>query len=282
MVESEVQQLTEDGKVTKRILKAGFGKLPDKHDVVTIHYESFLAKTNLKYDSSRDRLMEYIFTLGTDEGKVIQGWEIAIPTMKVGEVAEIICSHSYAYGEDGLHPLVPPKAKIRCEVELLSASPCVEDKAREKLDIAKAKKEEGTELFKHGQIVPALYTYRVASHYVLDLWQCTFDELGECRELTVAIQLNVAICQMKLQRWSDAIETLNYVLERDPSTVKAYYRLGQVYMEQMEYEQGIDIVKEGLKAIPKNPELTSLLATLEQKSKSSLQDSTRVYRKMFA
>lgn len=72
-------------------------------------------------------------------GQVIKAWEIAVPTMKVGEVAEIVCDYEYGmcacmvgmgrhvqrskwaigYGAKGRNPLVPPKASLRFEVELL-------------------------------------------------------------------------------------------------------------------------------------------------------------------
>lgn len=34
-------------------------------------------------------------TLMNDLGKVIEAWELAIPTMKVGEKAEIVCTSDY-------------------------------------------------------------------------------------------------------------------------------------------------------------------------------------------
>lgn len=82
---------------------------------------------------------------------------------------------------------------------------------------------------------------------MIDLWDCSPEELEECRVLTVAIQLNIGACYIKQRRWDDAVEVLNYVLARDPKNVKAFYRLGQVCMEQLEYEQGCLVVKQGLK-----------------------------------
>lgn len=69
----------------------------------------------------------------------------------------------------------------------------------------------------------------------------------ECKKITIQLQLNISLCYMKLRRWEDALIALNYVLERDPSNVKAYYRIGQIYMEILEYDKGIDVIKEGLK-----------------------------------
>jgi FKBP-type peptidyl-prolyl cis-trans isomerase len=74
-----------------------------------VHYESFLQDTNVKFDSTRERKAEFTFTLNTGKlfillyikiliyyiGKVVQAWELAIPTMKVGEKAEIFCTSDY-------------------------------------------------------------------------------------------------------------------------------------------------------------------------------------------
>ncbi|ORZ21157.1 hypothetical protein BCR42DRAFT_406928 [Absidia repens] len=243
--DNNIIKLTEDGKVTKRIIKEGTGRQADKSSTVTIHFESYLAKSGVKYDSSRDRELPLTIDFTEDESKVIKGWEIAIPTMKIGEVAEITCSYKYGYGVEGLYPLVPPKSKIRAQVALLSAWHRMTT-PRERLDEALVKKEEGSMFFKSGEIDIALLAYIAARRYVIDLWDCSPEDLKECRLLTIAIQLNISACYMKLRKWADAVDTLNYVLERDPKNVKAFYRLGQVYMEQLEYDQGILVVNEGL------------------------------------
>ncbi|CAO3588004.1 unnamed protein product [Absidia cylindrospora] len=249
--DNNIIKLTEDGKVTKRIIKEGTGRQADKNSTVTIHFESYLAKSGVKFDSSRDR--ELPLTIDFTEG----------------------------YGTEGLYPLVPPKSKIRAQVELLSAWHRMTT-PRERLDEALVKKEEGSMFFKSGEIEIALMAYVAARRYVFDLWDCSPDDLKECRLLTIAIQLNISACYMKLRKWADALDTLNYVLERDPKNVKAFYRLGQVYMEQLEYDQGIQVVNEGLKLIPGDPHLTSILVTLNEKSKASLKSSVRVYRNMFS
>lgn len=71
-----------------------------------------MAKTNSVFDSSRIKSAEFTFTLNSSKllitlidcvfvfnifflDKVVQAWEIAIPTMKVGEIAEIFCTSDY-------------------------------------------------------------------------------------------------------------------------------------------------------------------------------------------
>lgn len=74
-----------------------------------------------------------------------------------------------AYGEQGFYPLVPPKSKVRGQIELLSAYNRV-DKARERLDTAIVKKEEGSKFFKLNELEIALFAYYAVS-VTLDLEQ---------------------------------------------------------------------------------------------------------------
>ncbi|KAI9251488.1 hypothetical protein BDA99DRAFT_444400 [Phascolomyces articulosus] len=238
-----VQKLTDDGKVTKTIIKPGQGLLPNKKSEVSVHYEAFLVKQDSKFDSSRDRNAPFNFTL--QGGQVIQAWEIAIPTMKVGEIAEITCTYDYGYGEKGSPPLVPKKAALRFVVELIGSwEPA--GSARQRLEAAAKKKEEGNDLFKKGSLETALFAYRRAREYIIDLWDCEPEEMDECRELVIAIQGNIAMCYIKLREWEHAIEVCKKVLERDPCNVKACYRIGQVSIETLDFEEGIKYVNMGL------------------------------------
>ena len=40
--------------------------------------------------------------------------------MSLGEAATLKCSYDYAYGERGFPPVIPPKAELIFEVELLA------------------------------------------------------------------------------------------------------------------------------------------------------------------
>lgn len=71
-----------------------------------------------KFDSSRDRKEPFKFVLGA--GKVIKGWDEGLALMSVGETAIITCPYHYAYGERGFNRVVPPRATLVFEVELLS------------------------------------------------------------------------------------------------------------------------------------------------------------------
>ena len=52
--------------------------------------------------------------------KVIQGWDIGVATMSVGEVARFIIAPAYGYGHEGFAPKVEPDEMLNFEIELLS------------------------------------------------------------------------------------------------------------------------------------------------------------------
>ncbi len=50
---------------------------------------------------------------------MIKAWDIAVKTMKKGEVAMYTCKPEYAYGEEGFAPKIPPNATLLFEIELV-------------------------------------------------------------------------------------------------------------------------------------------------------------------
>lgn len=56
--------------------------------------------------------------LSVPTGEVIKAWDIAVGTMKVGEVCHITCKPEYAYGSAGSPPKIPPNATLVFEVSV--------------------------------------------------------------------------------------------------------------------------------------------------------------------
>lgn len=52
-------------------------------------------------------------------GEVIQGWDMALLSMSLGEIADITISPKYAFGEEGRPPKIPPKSWVIFRVEVL-------------------------------------------------------------------------------------------------------------------------------------------------------------------
>ncbi len=110
--------VSKDGQLEKKILTEGTGDqcAPLRH-LVTVHYVGTVLTTGKQFDSSRDRNEPFTFVLGV--GEVIRGWDIGVKSMKKGEKCILRCPHEYAYGVEGYPGLIPPRATLLFEVELL-------------------------------------------------------------------------------------------------------------------------------------------------------------------
>ncbi len=110
--------MTEHG-VTWEVIKEGTGAAPQPGDSVTVHYTGWL-EDGTKFDSSVDRKEPFGFRLG--RGYVIQGWEEAVATLKVGGKSRFTIPPELGYGERGAGGVIPPNATLIFEIELLSIS----------------------------------------------------------------------------------------------------------------------------------------------------------------
>lgn len=98
-----------------RILEKGSGPASENGDTVSVHYVGTF-ENGSKFDSSVDRETPFSFNLGA--GQVIQGWDLGVVGMKVGEKRMLTIPYTLAYGEMGYGP-IPPKATLVFEVQLL-------------------------------------------------------------------------------------------------------------------------------------------------------------------
>ena len=98
-------------------IKEGDGKtFPQKGDRVLVHYTGTLLDGK-KFDSSYDRNSPFKFTLGV--GQVIKCWDISVARLSLGEKIKVICPYDLAYGERGAGGVIPPKADLAFEMELI-------------------------------------------------------------------------------------------------------------------------------------------------------------------
>ncbi len=86
-------------------------------DTISIHYLGTLPD-GTKFDSSYDRGQPFQTQIGV--GQVIQGWDQGILGLKVGGKRRLTIPYQLAYGEFGIPGVIPPKATLIFEVELVS------------------------------------------------------------------------------------------------------------------------------------------------------------------
>ncbi|CAN6565561.1 unnamed protein product [Malus baccata var. baccata] len=135
---SDAIDLSGDGGVLKKIVRrAKPDAIAPTQDLplVDVHYEGILEETGEVFDTTHEDNTIFSFEIG--KGSVIKAWDIAVKTMKVGEIAKITCKPEYAYGSAGSPPDIPP-GELKKQRELVAANKEEEKKKREEAKAAAA------------------------------------------------------------------------------------------------------------------------------------------------
>lgn len=108
---------TASGLQMIKILSNPSGTAPSAGKNVEVHYTGYLVDGKV-FDSSLEREKPIQFPLG--QGYVIKGWDEGISLLKTGEKARFIIPSNIAYGDAGRPPVIPAKATLIFDVELVS------------------------------------------------------------------------------------------------------------------------------------------------------------------
>ncbi|ELR47986.1 Peptidyl-prolyl cis-trans isomerase FKBP4 [Bos mutus] len=395
----------QDEGVLKVIKREGTGtEIPMIGDRVFVHYTGWLLD-GTKFDSSLDRKDRFSFDLG--KGEVIKAWDIAVATMKVGEVCHITCKPEYAYGLAGSPPKIPPNATLVFEVELfefkgedlteeedggiirrirtrgegyakpnegalvevhcLSATPvalegyfkdqvfdrrelrfevgegesmdlpCGLEKAiqrmekgehsivylkpryafgsagkekfqippnaelkyeihlksfekakeswemssEEKLEQSTIVKERGTVYFKEGKYKQAVLQYKKIVSWLEYESSFSDEDAEKAQALRLASHLNLAMCHLKLQAFSAAIENCNKALELDSNNEKGLFRRGEAHLAVNDFDLARADFQKVLQLYPSNKAAKAQLVVCQQRIRKQLEKEKKLYANMF-
>uniref|UniRef100_G1LDV1 peptidylprolyl isomerase n=1 Tax=Ailuropoda melanoleuca TaxID=9646 RepID=G1LDV1_AILME len=387
----------QDEGVLKVIKREGTGtEMPMIGDRVFVHYTGWLLD-GTKFDSSLDRKDKFSFDLG--KGEVIKAWDIAVATMKVGEVCHITCKPEYAYGSAGSPPKIPPNATLVFEVELFEFRgedlteeedggiirrirtrgegyarpnegaivevalegyykdqmfdqrelrfevgegesldlPCGLEKAvqrmekgehsvvylkpsyafgnvgkekfqippnaelkyeihlksfekakeswemnsEEKLEQSTIVKERGTVYFKEGKYKQAVLQYKKIVSWLEYESSFSNEDAQKAQALRLASHLNLAMCHLKLQAFSAAIESCNKALELDSNNEKGLFRRGEAHLAVNDFDLARADFQKVLQLYPSNKAAKAQLAVCQQRIRKQLAREKKLYANMF-
>ncbi len=110
------KEITTESGLKYTITKHGKGSIPEKGNIVKVHYVGKLLNGQL-FDSSINR-NPLVFNLGN--GEVIAGWDEGVALLRVGDKATFIIPPHLAFGNEGAGALIGPDTTLVFEVELMS------------------------------------------------------------------------------------------------------------------------------------------------------------------
>lgn len=89
---------------------------------LTVHYTGYLAADGTKFDSSHDHPGGEPISFPYGSHQVIVGWDTGFEGMKIGGKRRLFIPWQLAYGENGHRPVIPARAELIFDVELVSQS----------------------------------------------------------------------------------------------------------------------------------------------------------------
>ncbi|KAK9087975.1 hypothetical protein Syun_030369 [Stephania yunnanensis] len=253
-----VTDVTDDKKVTKKVLKEGEGyEKPNDGAVVKVKIIGKLQDGTVFIKKGHDN-EEELFEFKTDEEQVIDGLDRAVMTMKKGEVALVIVAPEHGFGSSESQQelaVVPPNSTLYYEIELVSFEKDKESwdmNTEEKIEAARKKKEEGNALFKVGKYSRASKRYEKAVKFIEYDSSFGEEEKKQAKTLKAACNLNNAACKLKLKDYKQTEKLCTKVLEIESTNVKALYRRAQAYIQLADLDLAEIDIKKALEIDPNN------------------------------
>jgi tetratricopeptide (TPR) repeat protein len=262
--------ITEDGKVTKEIIREGTGANPIEGQRVQVHYTATIASTGVQFDTSRSTGRPYRFKVGATEPKT---WSLGIQTMKVGELARFVVPPEYGNAAAGPET-IPPDATIIIEAELLDIQETFETDA-EGIARANALNDLARVAFSEGRYVDAVAVYQRVSFTIDGL---TGPEVDAIR---VRTERNLALAFAKVQAWQPSLAHANYVLSQEKDDLRALVRSVDALMNLDRLPEARESLARAMRVSKNDPSLTQLRKQLEDRERAERQRENLEFAKMF-
>ncbi|XP_017960399.1 peptidyl-prolyl cis-trans isomerase FKBP8 [Drosophila navojoa] len=283
-------------QLIKRIIKKApaNAKRPNRGDLVTITYTGKLEDGTVVEKEER-------FQCHVGDFEVVQGLDMVLPMMHVGEVAQVSIDQRFGYGTIGLktenppETVIPPNANLIYELELVDVQ--YEDFADLKsFDVLRKygarKKERANYFYKRVEYNNAIHLYRRALDYLdnrdgdpdaefgkedLELSNSDLQSLLEDR---LIVYNNLAMAQIKIGAYDAALQSVEHVLRCQPNNPKALYRKGRVLEGKNDTQGAIKLLQKVATLEPDNRSVQSDLARLFIKARRDEHNEKEMYQKM--
>jgi len=303
-----------DGSITRSTVEAGQGyDTPSDGATVEIHLTGRMGDKVFE-----DRDVTFQLGEGSEEG-IVEGIETALQKFKKGEKSKLKIHSNLAYGVTGnIEKGIPPSTDVEYELTLKSLERGKESwelELDEKLEQSEIFKTKGTNFFKAGKFNLAIRYYKRVVEYlsddvdkesaVKDINLTTVDSDGNtvdegeadneadneaaeetakketARALTLASQLNLAMCYLKQADNTAARAACDEAITLNANSDKAYFRRGQAEMNMNNYDGAISDFKRVLEIDPNNKAAKNQITVTNQKIRQEKEREKKLYAGMF-
>lgn len=228
-------------------------------------------------DENQDSEDPFEFEVGTSG--IIQGLNIGVKTLKIGEKAVLKIPPELGYGEAGSGD-IKPNETLYFELELLNFFDKKKDKlqytSEERVEQGKQLKEEGSQAFMAGDLDTAISKYEAA----LDM--IDWEAQPGVPEMKTALNNNLALIYLKQQNYDEVIKATRKALEFDKKNIKALLRKAKAFRMKEMYESAITDLQLALEASPDDAEVKKELGHVKADQKKYQDKEKQLFSKLFS
>ncbi|XP_025201250.1 peptidyl-prolyl cis-trans isomerase FKBP8 [Melanaphis sacchari] len=274
------QDILGSGDLLKKIIKQGaLDERPMKGEQIIINLIGRLEDNDDIFEKEEN----FEITLGDCE--VIQGVDLALSLMNVGEIAELKIASRFGYGEKGLSPKVLGGARLVYTVELLSVKPEIipdDLTPSERLKIGLKKKDKGNWWYARNENTMALHVYRKALQYFGGPGDIigSDSEQNDILNERVKTLNNMAAVHMSMNSLDLALSTLDSVLAVEPHNEKAIMRKGKVLALKGQNVAAARELEKALQINPNNKTVQNILSNVKAALVKERVQERELYKKM--
>ncbi|XP_055387039.1 peptidyl-prolyl cis-trans isomerase FKBP8 [Condylostylus longicornis] len=293
-IEDDILDILGNGQLTKKTLvKSSSDVKAQRGHIIKMNYVGKLEDGTIVEEQQN-------YEVQVGDFDVVQGLDMTLALMSVGEKAEISVDPRFAYGSIGLKAgtkysiaAIPPDAKIIYTVELLDTRE--EDEESIKLfevrkKIGNQKRERANWWYNRNEFNIAIQIYRRALEYLDDInggitdgvtdAELSNSELQELLEDRLIVYNNLAMSQIKISAYDAALKSVETVLRCQPNNSKALFRKGKILDAKGDTKGAISLLQKAATLEPESKTIQQELAKLIIKSRREERNEKIMYQKM--
>jgi tetratricopeptide (TPR) repeat protein len=150
-----------------------------------------------------------------------------------------------------------------------------------RLRLVKKNKDEGTELLKGGNFKPAAARYCKALSHCGKFFDIGPDMQEEVKALQLSLNLNVALCYLKMEKWQQVVNYASHALDIDADNVKGLFRRATAYEKLNDIDRAMEDIAR-IKQINGDENEDKAVTKLEKKVRGKIQRQEEREKRMWS